>query len=290
MREQVEQFLLHLKVERNLSAQTVRAYSKDVEQFLDFAEQAGCDSLQDIRYPTIRRYLSALHDRRLARSSIQRKTSALRSFFAHSVRRGVIGVTPMEMVAPQKSERKLPKVLAVELVRQLLGLPEDSPQGRRDRAVLELLYAAGLRVGELCSLTWDRIDLGRGVVRVMGKGSKERVVPLHQTAVQALARYREDRVDVRAEQPVFRQPGGRSLSEDGVRRLVARYVRKLGAGKGISPHTIRHCFATHLLEGGADLRSVQELLGHAELTSTQIYTHVSRGRIKDVYRRTHPRA
>ena len=282
-------FLVHLSAERNLSPHTVRAYERDLVAFEQFVERKGA-SLNQVDHVTVRRYLAFLQAQGYGRKTVQRKTTALRTYYRFAVQEGYVAANPLALVTSQKGERKLPRTLSVEVLDRLMGLTAGDAVGLRDRAILETLYAAGLRVSELCGLSVGSVDGSRGEVRVVGKGRKERVAFLTDRALGALHRYLEVRGFVRPEDALFLGRSEVRLSEDGVRRVVRKYVSKLGIGRGVSPHTIRHSFATHLLEGGADLRSVQELLGHADLSSTQIYTHVSRSRLQEVYRRAHPRA
>jgi integrase/recombinase XerC len=291
----VARFLRHLDVERGLSPHTVAAYRRDLEQFLGFCRRLRVDPLA-APPDAVRRFLAWLTTRGFARTSVQRKAAALRSFYRHAVRTGVRPDNPAAPVQTPKRPRRLPAVLKRAEVEALLELPSpDDPVGARDRAVLELLYGGGIRVGELVGLDLDAVDLGRREVRVLGKGRKERVVPLGEPAVDALRTYLakgRDRL-MREGSPaaaLFYNRRGRRLGPRDVRALVSRYASRIRPGARVSPHTFRHTYATHLLEGGADLRAVQELLGHIDLRTTQIYTRVSRERLRRVYERAHPRA
>ena len=243
----------------------------------------------------LRDYLSELVGRGIAKASIARKLSAIRSFFRYLVREEIIAKNPIEQVSSPKLDRRLPSFLTQEEMGKLLNAPDlSTPLGQRDRALLELLYASGLRVSELVGLTLEQIDLESNEIRVWGKGSKERVVLMGQPAAEALKDYiKEGRARLRGEKKtkaLFLDRYGQKLTERSVQRLLNQYAKKAGIGKRVHPHLLRHTFATHLLDGGADLRVVQELLGHARLTSTQIYTHVTKGQARKVYLAAHPLA
>ena len=289
-----DEFLVHLSAERGLSPHTIRAYASDLARYLEWADRLHVDPL----HPThrdLRRYLAELDRAGYARRTISRRLAAVRTFMRFLTDRGVVSSDPSRVVSAPRTPRRLPAVVPREALRVLLDTPDpDTPTGKRDRAVLEILYATGMRVSELAGLHLDRIDLRGGLATVMGKGSKERVVPLHPYAVTRLQDYLDHaRADlVRAPDPgtVFLSTRGNPLSEDAIRMLFKRHLATAGAAGSLSPHALRHTFATHLLEGGADLRTVQELLGHVALSTTQIYTHVSMSRLQDVHRRAHPRA
>jgi integrase/recombinase XerD len=286
--------LTHLAVEKGSSPHTVRAYSADLSRYLEWAERSGVDPLT-LEHRALRRYLAELDRAQYARTTIKRRLSAVRSFFAFLVTEGEIDSDPASVMGAPKTSARLPRVLPNDEVAALLDAPQpDTPVGLRDRAVLELLYATGVRVSELCSLTLGQLDLVQAQMTVMGKGSKERLVPLHRYAVQRVRDYlsvgRPALVTDRSPEYVFLSVRGNRLSEDAVRRLFKRYLSAAVSLPGMSPHTMRHTFATHLLDSGADLRTVQELLGHVALSTTQIYTHVSTKRLKDAHSTSHPRA
>jgi len=286
-------FRRHLDAERGLSAHTVAAYVNDVAGLLDHAARLGLETLDAIDPPALRSWLARQRTSGYARSTLARRASAARVFFAFAVRRGLAAHDPAGQLASPKTERRLPRVLTRAEATAAVELPPaDDPLGVRDRAVLELLYATGIRVGELCGLDVDDVDRGRRVVRVLGKGAKERTVPYGVPAAQALDRWLDHgRREVAAPgcgPALFLGQRGRRIDPRTVRRLVHGYLREVGPDLG--PHGLRHSAATHLLEGGADLRSVQELLGHATLGTTQIYTHVSADRLKASYEQAHPRA
>lgn len=291
--ELVARFLKHLEVERGLSPHTVRAYDLDLQRYLEWAERSGVDPIA-LDHRTLRRYLAELDRARYARTTVSRRLSSVRSLFAYLATQGLVSSDPSSVLSAPKKPAHLPRLVPNDDLARLLAAPDDSVTGLRDRAVLELLYASGMRVSELCNLTMARLDLAQGQMTVMGKGSKERIVPVHKLAVAHLRRYlaesRPRLARAHSGEWVFLSARGNRLSEDAVRRLFKRYLKETGATGSMSPHALRHTFATHLLDGGADLRTVQELLGHVALSTTQIYTHVSMKRLQDVHRTTHPRA
>ena len=288
-------FLRHLGSERNLSPNTVDAYRRDLEQYFEFCRRERADP-DTATYKTVRRYLAWLTTRGFARASVHRKAAALRAYYRFAVRLGVRADNPATMVQTPKKGSRLPAVLKRGQVDTVLGLPpDDEAAGLRDRAVLELLYGCGVRVGELTGLDLDAVDYGRAQIRVMGKGSRERIVPMGEPAADALRTYLAKArswfmKDTSPPAALFYNRRGKRLGQRDVRALVTRYAKEAAPGGKVSPHTFRHTFATHLLEGGADLRAVQELLGHIDLRTTQTYTRVSRERIRQVYDISHPRA
>jgi integrase/recombinase XerD len=290
----VDRFLTHLRVERALSPNTVRAYSGDLARFLEWADRSGEDPLR-LPPTSMRRYLAEMDRARYSRRTIARRLSAVRSFYAYLRLTGVASVDPAAIVATPKLPSRLPKTVPVDLLEALLDAPDpETPSGARDRAVLELLYATGARVGEVAGLSLGDVDLASGQVRVTGKGDKQRVLPIHQEAVRRMRAYIEvarPALKPRAgESAVFLNRSGSRLTDGGIRRLMKRHMDDIGGAAGLTPHTLRHTFATHLLEAGADLRSVQELLGHIALSTTQIYTHLGMRRLRAVHRDSHPRA
>jgi site-specific recombinase XerD len=290
----VDRFLEHLRTERNVSPETVRAYSSDLARYLEWAERAGADPLgSDPRI--LRRYLADLDRSRYARRTIARRLSAVRSLFTHLNREGIVTHNPAAVVGSPRPPARLPRLVPSDLLAQLLDLPETGePAVRRDRAILELLYATGARVSELSSLDIGDLDLPGGQIRVTGKGDKQRILPLHREAVSRLQSYLADarpRIKPKAgENAVFLNRRGARLTDGGIRRMLSRHVSALGASAGVTPHAFRHTFATHMLEAGADLRTVQDLLGHVALSTTQIYTHLGVQRLQRVHRDSHPRA
>ena len=295
--------LTHLAEERNLSPHTVAAYRGDLERFLAFlardflARPAEEIRPQEVDGLAVRSFLAHLARQGLGRRSQARALSAVRGLFRFACQEGLLTANPASAVRTPKQPRHLPRHLRPGEVETLLEAPPgDSPAARRDRAFLELLYASGLRVGELVSLDWPDLDLGGRVLRVLGKGGKERMVPFGRPAAEALERWREVWDEVRGarteetSEPVFLNLRGGRLSARSVRRLLDGHVTAAALAAGVHPHTLRHSFATHLLEGGADLRVIQELLGHSSLSTTQRYTHLEVERLLHVYREAHPRA
>lgn len=290
----IDALLVHLANERGLSAHTVRAYSQDLRAYVDWAQRNGIDPI-NITHRRLRAYLAELDRAKYARSTIARRLASLRTFFDWLCERGVAASNPATVLSAPKLPQRLPHLVPEEVLETLLQEPHDeSPVALRDAAVLELLYACGLRVSEVASLTLARVDLASGQLTVFGKGSKERLVPAHKLAIRRLAVYlREARpalIGRTSGESFFLSTRGNPLSEDAIRRVFRARLGAAGASLGLTPHALRHTFATHLLEGGADLRTVQELLGHVALSTTQIYTHVSVKRLRDVHRDAHPRA
>ncbi len=290
--ELVAAYLESLEVERNASPRTVSAYSSDLAQFSDWLERQNL-ALSTLTYRNLRGYLGELDRAQYSRRTIARKLSSVRSLFAFLVDRGIVAGSPADVVATPKLPKRLPVIASAETIGALIDSPDvGTPLGLRDRAILELLYAGGLRVSELTGLDRSDVDLAQGQVRVMGKGSKERIIPIHTIAATRISEYLRSarpKLDKHAEEALFLNRLGTRLSADGVRRLMKRYLEQTGSAMALSPHALRHSFATHMLESGADLRSVQELLGHVALSTTQIYTHLSARRLQDVHKKAHPR-
>jgi len=295
--DEIGEFLNYLTYERNASPNTVAAYRDDLDSFLAFLcndyYTIARDQLELTRidHLTVRAYLAHLARRKLSRSSIARHLSALRSFFKHLMREGIVEANPARSVATPKREKHLPSVMQTSDIALLLEQPDTStPLGRRDRAFLELLYGSGLRISELVGIDLDDIELRARLVKVRGKGKKERIVPFGSKAEEAVRAWLEVREPRGDEAALFVNYRGERITTRSVRRLFDRYVRGAALRKGISPHTMRHSFATHLLNAGADLRGIQELLGHASLSTTQKYTHLNDWQLIDVYKKAHPRA
>jgi integrase/recombinase XerC len=293
--EQLREFLDYIRLNRNASAHTVAAYESDLSQFLAFAaeERDRSDALEPkhLDLDLIRGFLAELYRQGQARASVARKVSALRTFVRYLRREGWIDSDPAALAVAPKREQKVPAHLSVDEMSQLLDAPDAStPLGRRDRAILELFYASGIRLSELVALDLEDVDLPGRMVRVMGKGRKERIVPFNQKAAAAIRAWLKDRVALARGDALFVNARGGRLTGRSVQRLVARYVSSCSTRFGISPHALRHSFATHLLQAGADLRAIQELLGHVSLSTTQRYTHVNVAQLLDVYRKAHPRA
>jgi integrase/recombinase XerC len=299
----IPDFLEYLELERNCSEHTLRAYGRDLAAFAEFRTASGSSdqNLHDIDPLLVRSFVASLNQRRLARRTQGRHLSALRGLFRYACLMGRMQSNPAESVPTPKVEKTLPRHLRPGEIEALLEAPagREGPLGLRDRALLELLYASGLRVGELVALNWRDIDLGARVLRVIGKGDRERMTPFGEPAEKTLRQWldawedvfrRRDSDEEQHLEPVFLNRDGGRLSARSVRRIIDRYVEETAQAAGAHPHALRHSFATHLLESGADLRSIQELLGHASLSTTQRYTHVDTGRLLQVYRESHPRA
>lgn len=298
----LDSFLVYLQVEKNSSAHTLRGYQTDILDFLAFAAAKlgkRPEEIQpgDIDRLLVRAYLSSLTEKGKARATVARRLVALRTFFKYLEREEITDFNPFRRVPSPKKERRLPRFLGEEEVRQLVEAPAgEGILPLRDRAILELLYATGIRVGELVGLDTGDVDLVAGYVRVFGKGSRERIVPLGSWAAKALSAYLPARrehlhsLGREKEQALFINLQGRRLTDRGVRVVINKYIKQVAVSGKVSPHTLRHTFATHLLDRGADLRAVQELLGHVRMATTQIYTHLTREKIKSVYDKAHPRA
>lgn len=288
-------YKLYLQVERHLSAYTVRNYLHDLRDYLEFLSGQGVGSLADVDHELLRRFMGELASRNAARCSIARRLSALRSFYSYLNREKLLDSDPTKAAVSPKLEQRLPSFLTQEEARRLVEAPDlSTPQGLRDRAFLELLYASGLRVSELVGLDLADMSLSTREIRVLGKGSKERMVLMGEPADLALRAYlgegRPGLVGKARSAVLFINRYGRRLSQRFVQKLVSKYGRQVGITKKVHPHLLRHTFATHLLDGGADLRVVQELLGHTNLSTTQVYTHVSQSRARQVYLSAHPMA
>lgn len=304
--ELLSQFLEHLRYERNVSEHTLRNYQSDLEQFYDHLAPADPKTgrrnepnLAQIDHLTIREWLAVLHSAQKKKSSVARKLAALRTFFQFLVREGILELNPAKLVATPRLEKKLPKHLSVEDAIRFIESPDtETDLGQRDRAMLELLYATGIRVSELTKLNVRDLDFTDKLIRVSGKRRKERIVPFGDPAHDALRKYLEVREKFLGQAPVsLREPEALFLNYQGTRittrsvgRMVEKYIRVCAGMYDLSPHALRHSFATHLLDSGADLRDIQELLGHARLSSTQIYTHVSMEKLIEVYDKAHPKA
>jgi tyrosine recombinase XerC len=301
MQEIYDRYIKYLEAEKNASPYTVRNYRDDLLDFLYFLKKQKIDPIKEtekgmeVDRHVLRDYLSELAGRGIAKASVARKLSAIRSFYRYLVREKIITKNPLEQVSSPKLDKRLPSFLTLEEVERLLDAPDlSTPLGQRDRALLELLYASGLRVSELAGLTPGQVDLESNEIRVLGKGSKERVVLMGEPAAAALKSYlKEGRTELlskKRSQALFLSRYGQRLHERDVQKMLEHHAKKAGIGRRVHPHMLRHTFATHMLDGGADLRVVQELLGHARLTSTQIYTHVTKRQARKVYLAAHPLA
>jgi integrase/recombinase XerC len=309
LKRAIGDFADHLRYNRNASDHTVRAYESDLEQFVTAVAVAGKRprpslTAADFSPDSVRLYLGVLFQQGASRASAARKLAAIRTFARWLRREGFIDQDPSALAASPRREQTIPAHLSIDEMNRLLETPDRAtPLGRRDQAILELFYASGLRLSELVGLDLDDLNLSARMVRVLGKGRKERLVPLNQSAADAIRAYMGDRAEMvrgesaresrgqrRGTHPLFVNYRGQRLGPRSVHRLVRKYVAMCSARFGISPHALRHSFATHLLERGADLRGIQEMLGHARLSTTQRYTHVNSAYLLDVYRHAHPRA
>ncbi len=293
MKRALAAFVRHLEAERNLSPHTTKAYREDLEQFVAHAASSLGRSPRpaEIDHLMIRSFLARLHARGLKKTTTGRKLAAIRTFFRFLCREGQLQTNPSRALLSPRQERRIPSRLEESEVADLLDIPQKGRAAIKARALLELLYSTGIRCAELVGLDLDDVDRDARMLRVLGKGRKERIVPFGSRALQALTEYLPIRAATHPRtDALFVNPQGERLTDRGVRYIVARRVRQVAARKKISPHTLRHSFATHLLERGADLRAIQELLGHASLSTTQRYTHVDARHLLAIYRKTHPRA
>lgn len=294
MQSEVRQFFSYLEAGRGASPHTIRNYGADLKEFFTFLDGR---KLAEVDPLLIRGFLAHLKSRGQSRSTLSRKLAALRSFFRYLARENHLKTNPALGISSPKKEKKLPRFLDLGEVTNLLEAPSSKKwEGKRDRSILETLYSSGVRVSELVGLNQGEADLLAGLLRVRGKGKKERIVPIGEKALRAIRDYLEAIPQVLRKKntgpntPLFLNRSGTRLTDRSVRRLIVKYARQISLKQGISPHTLRHTFATHLLDRGADLRSVQELLGHANLSTTQIYTHVTTRRLQEAYALAHPRA
>lgn len=286
MERHIEKFLRYLEIERNASEHTILNYKLDLEEFRDFLEDI---EIEKADYLFVRKYLAHLKERNLTVRSVSRKLSSLRSFFKFLIKEGLLKVNPTGAIVSPKQAKPLPKFLTEEDAAKLVDAPDTSTlKGLRDRAILEALYSTGMRVSELVALKEDDVDFIGGVIKVFGKGKKERMLPIGDRALRAIRSYIEKRAE--ESRVIFLNKNKKPLGVRGLRKMLDGYIVKISLKEHISPHTLRHSFATHLLNRGADLRSVQELLGHANLSTTQIYTHLTTDKLKSVYEKAHPRA
>ncbi|MFQ5901377.1 MAG: tyrosine recombinase XerC [Thermodesulfobacteriota bacterium] len=304
MKDYINGFIEYLEFEKGASLHTRKAYSRDLNEFMTFlrakklcVEPTGNLDIKRIDVETIRAFIGNLFREKRKRSTIGRKLAAIKSLFKYLVKKDIIDTNPAEPVSSPKVEKILPRTLSVDEVFSLIDAKElKTSLHIRNKAIIELLYSTGIRVGEIVGLDIDLIDLEAGIVRVMGKGRKERVVPFGQKAIEAVKNYLNDRKRTLmkrgdpAEKALFLNISGGRLSSRSVERIVKRYALEVGIAKDVSPHSLRHSFATHLLDSGADLRSIQEMLGHASLSTTQKYTHLSVDKLMEVYDKAHPRA
>lgn len=297
--ELVDSFFIYLSVEKNMSEKTIKSYNGDWQDFYAFLEKEAGLKLEtagvgEINHALVRRYLASLNERSLSKNTAARRLAALRSFFRYLLKKEIIETNPLREVSTPKLAKKLPRYLEQDEMRRILeGLPQESPADLRDQAVLELLYGAGIRVSELTGLDVENLDMSYGYLRVFGKGSRERVVPIGKIAIAAVEKYLHEVrpvLNTNNQKALFLNKAGGRLTDSAVRKIVRKRLQAAAAREIISPHGFRHSFASHLLDNGADLRVVQELLGHQKISSTQVYTHVSRGKLRKVYQSAHPRA
>lgn len=278
---ELENFRLYLEIERNLSAHTVKAYSSDLKDFLEWAGKDFCT----LSYKNIRVYIAQIQNKNYTKTTLSRKIAAIKAFYRYLYREKLIEINPAINIKAPKKARSLPEFLTENEINTIL----QQIKNIRDRAILELLYASGMRVSEMCALNFENLNLDENEITVFGKGGKERIVLISNKAKDFLHSYIKDN-DTSANQPVFKSVNGYRLQPRQIRRIIQKLVQQIQLPKNVSPHTFRHTFATRLLEKGADLRIVQELLGHASISNTQIYTHVSVERLRQTYNNTHPRA
>jgi len=307
MLDEIERYIKHLIAERNASPHTVSNYGREIRQFMAFAQANGVATWADVTPALLRQWLAALHAQGYVKASVVRRISELRAFYVYLHRHDLVATNPVQSISAPKLPQRLPRPLAREEIEALLAAPDVStPQGQRDKAMLELLYAGGLRVSELLALDSNQVDLAQAQVRVLGKGAKERVALIGRPAVEALRSYLADarpkllsagiagqgsvRRVTRKVDALFLNRFGQRLSVSMFTRALSDYAKAAGIEHRVTPHMLRHSFATHLLDGGADLRSVQELLGHEQASTTQIYTQVSQAQLRETVLKAHPRA
>ncbi|HUI67196.1 MAG TPA: tyrosine recombinase XerC [Nitrospirota bacterium] len=292
MRKHLFDFLNHLRTERNVSHHTERSYLADLEQFYGFL---GETDLSDVDHQALRQFIAHLMKLKMRKSTIARKLSAIRTFFKYLNREGILTNNPARLVMTPRREKRLPAVLTADDAQRLMEAPGDKrPEDRyavlRDRAVLETLYSTGIRASELTGMNREDIDHHDQIIRIRGKGRKERVVAVGRKALDAIDAYLDWKPGSAEEAAVFTGPSGKRLTARTVQRILENYRKQLGLQQKASPHTLRHSFATHMLESGADLRAIQELLGHASLSTTQRYTHLNLDSLMEVYDKAHPKA
>lgn len=291
----LKEYLATLTIEKNLSENTINSYKSDLTSFLNFITQSGIDDLSDIKTTHITSFFKLLKEAGLNETSAARYFSSLKGFFKYLYRNEYIKINPVERISPPKISRKLPEVLNVREINLILDQPNVKDTiGLRDKAILELFYACGTRISELINIKVNDLFLSEGVIRVFGKGSKERLIPIGSSAIKWIIKYlKKSRPllvkNIKSENYLFLNQRGTKFSRMGIWKIVRQYVKKAGIEKNVHPHTFRHSFATHLIEGGADLRAVQEMLGHSDISTTQIYTHIDRDYIKLVHKKFHPR-
>jgi integrase/recombinase XerC len=288
LKKQIEKFLIYLKAEKAVSPHTLKAYTEDLREFDQFIDKKP----KNIDNLDIRTFLASLYHRKLKKSSISRKLASIRSFFKYLHREGHVKSNPAKLVASPRVPKNLPKFLTIDEIFSLVDTPKgETFKPARDRAIIELLYSCGLRVSELTSLDISDLDIKEKIIRVKGKGRKERIIPVGTKAMEAIKNYLPERISLKKKSPgLFLNNRGGRLTQRSVRRILLQYSRMINLTGDLSPHTLRHTFATHLLHEGADLRSIQELLGHSSLSTTQKYTHLDIRQLTEVYDKAHPMA
>lgn len=294
MRELLNRYHRYLLIEKGASGNTLEAYGRDLKRYLTFLEQKGISDARSVAPQTVVDFLVQIKSEGLSANSMNRALAALRGFYNYLLQERVLEESPLTHIELAKVWMRLPDTVSREEMNRILSGPDNStPSGLRDRAMLELLYATGLRVSELISLSMNSINWQVGFLAVMGKGGKERVVPVGRTAYDAVRRYVDEArpkfVRSKTTEVLFLNRFGRAFTRQGLWKIIVGYAQKAGLQKNVHPHTFRHSFASHLLEGGADLRAVQVMLGHSDISTTQIYTHVTRERLKEIHRKYHPR-
>lgn len=294
MRELLNRYHRYLLIEKGASGNTLEAYGRDLKRYLTFLEQKGISDARSVAPQTVVDFLVQIKSEGLSANSMNRALAALRGFYNYLLQERVLEESPLTHIELAKVWMRLPDTVSREEMNRILSGPDNStPSGLRDRAMLELLYATGLRVSELINLSMNSINWQVGFLAVMGKGGKERVVPVGRTAYDAVRRYVDEArpkfVRSKTTEVLFLNRFGRAFTRQGLWKIIVGYAQKAGLQKNVHPHTFRHSFASHLLEGGADLRAVQVMLGHSDISTTQIYTHVTRERLKEIHRKYHPR-
>ncbi len=295
MKQYIESFLSYIEFEKNYSFYTVKNYEEDLNEFYQFLNSEHIRHIKEVEYSTIRIYLKKLYEKNYSKKTIARHISTLRSFFKYLLKEEVIDTNPMLLISNPKQDKKLPNYLNYEEIETILNIPDQKTSlGKRDALILELLYSSGLRVSELVSIKLEQIQFSNRTIKILGKGNKERYVLYGNKCEQLLEQYlhtaRLELLGKKQNHYLLLNKDGNPLSTGGVRYIIGKILKESGLKLHVSPHTLRHTFATHLLNNGADLKSVQELLGHENLSTTQIYTHVSNERLRNVYLHTHPRA
>ncbi len=288
LKQTIENFISHLRIERRLSSNTTESYERDLSSLIEWMPSAGFHDWQSLNGEALRSFMASEHRRGLGAKSLQRRLSACRSLFQWQLKHGELKGNPAQGIRAPKAARKLPQVLDPDEMTRLVEVPTDTELGKRDRAMLELFYSSGLRLSELCSLYWRDLDLADGLVRVLGKGSKTRIVPVGKFAREALENWRKESSG-KLDKPVFPGRNG-AITPRAVQLRLKQLAQSQGIWKRVYPHLMRHSFASHVLESSGDLRGVQELLGHSDIATTQIYTHLNYQHLAKVYDAAHPRA